>query len=65
MGIDKWKLVIAINLDLKQINSSSYRTSPLNACGNRSNKINKYSCDFQLINVHIILVYYSNYLNSH
>lgn len=29
IGIDKWKLVIAINLDLKQINSSNYGTSTL------------------------------------
>lgn len=29
MGIDEWKLVTVINLDLKQINYSSYGTSAL------------------------------------
>lgn len=29
MEIDEWKLVTAINLNLKQINSSSYGTSTL------------------------------------
>lgn len=65
MGIDKWKLVSAISLDLQQINSSGYGTSTLNACRNRNNKINEYSCNFQLININIIFIYYSNYLNIH